>query len=494
MGIYVGVDVGTSGLKAIAVRGEDGSALASASREYPIEIPRNGWAEQDAEAFVEAGLSALAEVAEKLGPRRDEVRAIGLAGQMHSAVLLGERDELLRRAILWCDVRTTEECRAITAKLGRDGLRRTVKNTAYECMTLPKLLWLARHEPEVLARTRTVLMPKDYLGLRLTGARVTDVSDASGTLAFDPAARAWSKELLDALGVPASIFPPALESPASRGELLPQVARRTGLPAGVVVTAGAADNAAAAVGLGVVRAGRVMASIGTSGVVVAHTDAVRVDPDMRLHAFCAAVPERSYVMGVVQTAGLALRWFRDTIARTDYDAIGAAAARSREGARGILFLPYLLGERIDASARGAFVGISADTTLDDLSRAVFEGVAFGLADSVLVMRALDPPIAPSEIRLSGGGAKSALWRQIIADVVEAPVAITTSTEGPSLGAAILAAVAAGEWPKVEDAADAWVRVVERVEPRASVSAVYREHHAQHRALYADLKERFRALA
>jgi xylulokinase len=508
MALFLGLDVGTSGLKAIAVDPERGAVVASETRDYPLSTPRTGWAEQDAEDFATAAVEALAAIARALGPRAAEVRAIGLTGQMHSAVVLDADDAPIRPAILWCDTRTTAECAAIRERLGDDGLARTVGNRALEGFTLPKLLWLRTNEPASFARARRVLMPKDFVGLRLTGVSATDVSDAAGTLAFDSGARRFSPEVLAAFDLPASMFPPAAESIEPLGPILPEVARATGLPSTTRVVRGAADNAAGAVGLGVVRAGRAMASIGTSGVVLAHTDAYVVEPAMRLHSFASAVPGKHYLMGVMLAAGGALRWYRDVLcdgetmaaelSRTDaYQIITDAASTSRPGAGGVVFLPYLMGERTphpDALARGAFVGMTARTTKADLSRAVLEGITFGLCDSLDLMRSLDASLAAGEIRLTGGGAKSPFWQKLMADVFGVRVAITTSTEGPAYGAAILAAVGAGAFASVEEACDALVHVTKTVAPDPAESARYRDVHAVYRALYGDLRDRFRALA
>lgn len=509
MGILLGIDVGTSGLKAIAVDQTSGRVEASATHAYPLSTPRPGWAEQDPEDFAAGLEAALAAVAGKLGKRAREVRAIGLTGQMHTAVLLDAARRPVRPAILWCDTRTTAECEAIRAALGDDGLRRATGNRALEGFTLPKLLWLRTHEPDAFARVDKVLMPKDYAGLLLTGEIGADVSDASGTLAFDPAAHAWSSEVLSTFALPPSLFPPVGDSPSILGHLTPEMAESLGLPAGIPVARGAADNAAGAVGLGVVRPGRAMASIGTSGVVLAHTAGLAVEPQMRLHSFCHAVPGQYYAMGVMLAAGGALRWYRDVLCDGEklaaeirgadaYEIITDTASTARPGAGGVVFLPYLMGERTphaDALARGALVGMTARTTKADISRAVLEGITFGLCDSLDLIREIDPGQAgAAEIRLTGGGARSPFWRQLMADVFEMPVAVTTSTEGPAFGAAILGGVAAGAFASVEDGADALVHVTSRVAPEPSAAARYREIHAVYRGLYGDLRERFRALS
>lgn len=507
MTLLIGVDVGTSGLKAIAVSSDRGQVVASRAHSYPLSTPHPGWAEQDANDFEAAAIAALREIASALGPRAADVRAIGLTGQMHSAVLLDDALVPIRPVILWCDTRTTAECEQIREKLGDEGLARAVGNRALEGFTLPKLLWLRAHEPASLERARAVLMPKDLIGLRLTGEVGTDVSDASGTLAFDPGARAWSAEIQRAFDLPASLFPKAGESPSILGHLTPAMASATGLPGGIPVARGAADNAAGAVGLGVVRPGRAMASIGTSGVVLAHTASYAVEPAMRLHSFCHAVPGQYYAMGVMLAAGGALRWYRDVLGdgerlaaelrRVDpYEIITDTASTARPGASGVVFLPYLMGERTphnDALARGALVGVTARTTKADISRAVLEGITFGLADSLELIREIHAG-SIDEIRLTGGGARSGFWRQLMADVFNTRVAITTSTEGPAFGAALLGGVAAGIFPSTEQAADALVHVTASVAPEPAAAARYREIHAVYRGLYADLKRRFGELA
>lgn len=508
MALVLGIDVGTSGLKAIAVDDESGAVVASATRDYPLSTPRPGWAEQDPEDFEQAALDALRQITSTLGRRAGSVRAIGLTGQMHSAVLLDAAGAVVRPAILWCDTRTTAECAAITAALGEDGLRRAVGNRALEGFTLPKLLWLRTHEPAAYASIRRVLMPKDFVGLRLTGAEGADVSDASGTLAFDPGARGWSDEILRALDVPRAFFPDVGESQDVLGALHAEAAEATGLPIGIPVIRGAADNAAGAVGLGVVRAGRAMASIGTSGVVLVHTDAYVVEPGMRLHSFCHAVPGRYYLMGVMLAAGGALRWYRDVLCDGErmaaeirgvdpYEILTDSASTARQGSGGVVFLPYLMGERTphaDAAARGALVGVTARTTKADISRAVLEGITFGLADSLDLVRSTPGAGEIREIRVTGGGARSDFWRRMMADVFGAEVAVVTSGAlGPAFGAALLAAVSAGSFDSVEQACDALVHVTSRVTPDPIASARYRDIHAIYRSLYGDLQARFREL-
>jgi len=504
MGLLVGVDVGTSGLKAVAVDGETGRTVASATHEYPLSTPHPGWAEQDPVDHERALGLALRELTAALGPRAGAIRSIGLTGQMHSAVLLDVAKQPVRPAMLWCDTRSTTECEVIRATLGDAGLRRAVGNRALPGFTLPKLLWLRAHEPEAYALVDKVLMPKDWAGWLLTGEIGADVSDASGTLAFDPGARRWSDEVLDALDVPASLWPEVGDSPSILGHLSASMASLTGLPAGIPVARGAADNAAGAVGLGVVRPGRAMASLGTSGVVLAHAATYQVEPAMRLHTFCHAVPGAYYAMGVMLAAGGALRWYRDVLCDGEklgaeirgadpYEIILDTASTARTGAGGLIFLPYLMGERTpydDALARGALVGLTARTTKAEISRAVLEGITFGLCDSLDLLR---KTASFEEIRLTGGGARSRFWRQMMADVFDTPVAVTTSTEGPAFGAALLGGVAAGAFASVEEAAEALVHVTARVAPDPVNADRYREIHAAYRGLYQDLRDRFRDL-
>ena len=506
MDLLVGLDVGTSGLQAIAIDRDRGNVVAQASHDYPLSTPRPGRAEQDVADFEEAAVLALRALVEALGPKKASIRSIGVTGQMHSAVLLDEANQPVRPAILWCDTRTTAECDEIRATVGEDGLREAVGNRALEGFTLPKLLWVRKHEPEVWGRVRKVLMPKDFINQRLTGELGADVSDASGTLVFDPGARRWSAKMLNAFELPASLFPHVGESAALLGRLTPEMAIATGLPGGIPVARGAADNAAGAVGLGVVRAGRAMASVGTSGVVLAHTEGYAVEPQMRLHAFCHAVAGQHYQMGVMLSAGGALRWYRDVLGDGErlaaelrgsdpYEIITDTASTARIGAGGVVFLPYLMGERTphnDASARGALIGLTARTTKADISRAVLEGITFGLADSLDLIRETNPGAA-AEIRLTGGGARSPFWRQLMADVFDTPVVVTSSTEGAAFGAALLGGVAAGLFASAPEAADALVHVTKRLAPEPAAAARYRDIHAAYRGLYSDLKERFRAL-
>jgi xylulokinase len=510
MALLIGLDVGTSGLKAIAVDAATGAVAATEMVAYPLNTPHPGWAEQQPDDFAKAGITALRRLTGALGARAREVRAIGLTGQMHSAVLLDAAHQVVRPAILWCDSRTSAECRAITDRLGHAGLHDQLGNLALEGFTLPKLLWVRDHEPETFDQVATVLMPKDYLGWVLTGEIGTDDSDASGTLAFDPGRRQWSDEVIEAFGLPRHIFPAAGPSTTRLGLLRDEIADQTGLPAALPVARGAADNAAAAVGLGVIESGLAMVSIGTSGVVLVPTDDHVVEPHLRLHSFCHAVPGAHYLMGVVLAAGGALRWYRDVLCdgerlaaelRSDdpYAIICEAASTSRPGAGGVVFLPYLMGERTphhDAAARAALVGLTARTTKADISRAVLEGITYGLCDSLALVRdlaAVGGAPQVTEARLSGGGAQSAFWRQLLADVLDCDIVTTTSTEGPAYGAALLGGCSAGVFDSVAQACAALVHPTARLVPEPVTRDKYAAVHHSYRQLYDALRAPFATL-
>jgi xylulokinase len=475
----IGLDVGTSSAKGIAIDAT-GTVLAEAERAYPLSTPRPGWAEQDPEDWWRAASAVL----DELGA--DRAAGIGLSGQMHGLVLLGADDRPLRPAILWNDGRSQPQCDAIEARLGIERLVALSGNRALAGFTAPKLLWLAEHEPDVLERTRSLLLPKDYVRLRLTGERATDVADASGTLLLDVGARAWSDRLCEAFGADPAWLPAVLESPEAGGTTA----------AGVPVAAGAGDQAAGALGAGVVDgAGPASIVLGTSGVVFAARDAYAPDPRGRLHAFAHAVPGTWHVMGVELSAAGALRWLRDATTGSDgvsFDALTAEAAVWAPGAEGLRFAPYLSGERTphaDADVRGAFVGLSLRHDRGALVRAVLEGVAHGLADAWDLVRAMaDPPTPPPTVgRLSGGGARSALWTEIVAATLGLPLERTASDAGAAFGAALLGGVAGGVFADVREAVDACVRVTARVEPDPALVAAYAQQRDAFRSLYPALR-------
>ena len=455
--------------------------LATATRGYELSTPRPGWAEQDPDDWRRATESALAEVS-----AGREIAGIGLSGQMHGLVVLDEAGSVIRPAILWNDQRTASECAEIEDRIGLDRLIGMTGNRALPGFTAPKLLWLRRHEPEAYARIARVMLPKDYVRLGLTGAWAIDASDASGTLLLDVARRDWSAEVVDALELPREWLPPVLESPEVSGRVTN--GRSDALASGIPVAAGAGDQPAAAVGVGATRPGTLSVVLGTSGVVLAPLPAYAHDAEARVHAFCHARPGTWQAMGVMLSAAGSLQWLHDTIAKdVPFDALVAEAETWPPGAEGLLFLPYLAGERTphaDPDARGAFVGLELRHDRGALVRAVLEGVAFGLADSLDLLRSLGVDAATA--RVSGGGARSRLWLRIVASVLGVPLELTESEEGSALGAALLGGVAGGVFADVDDAVDRCVRVTSTVEPEPTWHAAYRSAHERYRALYPAL--------
>jgi xylulokinase len=459
--VLVGLDVGTTGAKAIAITPE-GELLATAEADYPLSTPRPGWAEQDPEDWWRASQSALA----RLG---HEPAAIGLSGQMHGLVALDGADRVLRPAILWNDQRTAQECAEIERRIGLERLIQLTGNRALTGFTAPKLLWVRRHEPELYARIEHVLLPKDYVRLRLTGERATDAADASGTLLFDVPRRRWSEEVLEALEIPSAWLPAAYESPD------------------VPAAPGAGDQAAAALGVGVDRPGPLSIVLGTSGVVFAALPGFAADEQARAHSFCHAVPGGWHAMGVMLSAAGSLRWLRDVVGGT-YDELTAEAERWPPGAEGLTFLPYLQGERTphaDPNARGAFVGLTLRHDRGAHVRAVLEGVAYGLRDSLELLRGLG--VEAHVGRASGGGARSDLWLRIVASVLDLPLERPVVEEGSAYGAALLAGVAVGSFGDLHEAVEACVRTRGRIEPEPSWREAYEAGYARFRALYPALR-------
>ena len=485
----LGIDVGTGGTRAVLID-EAGRLLGTSTAEHaPMSSPELGWAEQDPADWWRAACGAIKECMTKAGATAGEVRAIGLSGQMHGLVLLDAAGEVLRPALIWCDQRTEEECRAITERVEAKRLIELTANPALTGFTLPKIWWVRAHEPEKWSRVRSIMLPKDYVRFKLTGARATDVADASGTLLFDVVNRRWSAEMLKASDLNAEILPEVFESPEISGRVSKNGSSAIGLREGTPVVAGAGDQAAGAVGMGIVEPGNVSATIGTSGVVFAATSSPVVEPKGRIHTFCHAIPGRWHVMGVTQGAGLSLRWFRDQFASgTSYDALMKTAAEAPAGADGLLWAPYLMGERtphLDPNARGALVGLTAQHTHAHVIRAILEGVAFSLRDTFTIFRELGVPV--KSIRLGGGGARSYLWQQIQADTYGMPVDVVTAEEGAAYGAALLAGVGAGVWRSVESACETAVHVAKRVEPIAKNVALLNQRYAEYRKLYPALR-------
>ena len=491
MSVLLGLDVGTGGARVLAVD-ESGEVLSEVSAEYPLHSPHPGWSEQNPEDWWSASKEALEKAAAEAG---GEVAGIGLTGQMHGSVFLDSSDEVIRPALLWNDQRTEEQCAEITNAVGEERLIQLSGNPALTGFQAPKVLWLRSEEPENYDRLARVLLPKDYVRLRLTGEYATDVSDAAGTLFFDVGERDWSKEILAALDVPEEWMPKVHEGPESTGVLREAVAEELGLPVGVPVAAGGGDNAAAAIGVGVVREGVVSSSVGTSGVIFAHAEEFTPDPSGRLHAFCHTVPDKYHLMGVTLSAGGSLSWWHDTLdGRFDYEDLSRMAAEAPPGSEGLLFLPYLSGERTphsDPAARGAFFGLTSRHGKEHMSRALMEGVIFSLKESLEIMRELGTPI--EQVRAIGGGARGELWRQLQADIYGTSIYRTTTDEGPAYGAALLAGVAAGIYGDVQEAS-AQVELRDEVtEPQEKNVRLYEEYFEAYRSLYPATKNTMRRL-
>ena len=483
--LLLGLDVGTSGVKAILMA-EGGAIAASATIPLSLSTPQPGWAEQDPAAWWDAAVAAI-HVVRATCPTAP-IAAIGISGQMHSSVFLDKSGEVIRPALLWCDGRTTAECAEITERVGGEArLRDLACNPALEGFTLPKVLWLRTREPEAYARLATVMLPKDYIRFRLTGVLATDPSDASATLMYDTAHLRWSDEILAAVGVSRTIVPDVGGSSEVLGRVTTDAAAVTGIASGTPVVGGGADNACGAAGVGVLAPGEVVSSWGTSGTVLAPMSEPHVDPALRAHTFCHVAPGTWYMMGVVLSAGGAFAWYRDQLAREvaglrDADALLDAEASSvPPGAGGVTFLPYLQGERTphrDAAARGAFVGLSMAHTRAHLTRAVLEGVTFALRDSLTILH--DLGMSPSRLLLTGGGAKSPFLRQLQAEVFGLPVGTVNREEGPAYGAALLAAVGAGVFPDVASAARATLERSPLESPRAGAHAMYDDPYRRYR--------------
>ena len=492
----LGIDVGTGGTRALLID-ETGAVIASAVHDHePFASPRSGWAEQDPQDWWKACRGAVSKLLRESSIPAKEIACIGLSGQMHGAVLLDRNNEVLRPALIWCDQRTAEECRWLNDNIGARRIVELTSNPALTNFTLTKLLWVRTHEPNIWRRFNNFLLPKDYIRLCLTGVRAIDVADASGTLLLDVAHRRWSDEMLDAVELDPDCLPELHECQNIVGRVTPGAAASTGLLAGTPVVAGAGDQAAGATGMGIVRPGDVSATIGTSGVVFAATSSPVTDPEGRLHTFCHAIPGRWHVMGVTQAAGLSLRWFRDTfgiepggVAQTEpYDQLLAEAAKVPPGSGGVLWAPYLMGERtphLDPFARAALIGLAADHSRGHIIRAVLEGVAFSLKDTLTIFKQLGVPA--QAIRVGGGGARSPLWRQIQADVYGQGVEVVQAEEGAAYGAALLAGVGVGVWPSVDAACDAVVRVAKRIAPDANAKHVMQTAYAAYRRVYPALR-------
>ncbi|MGD2101111.1 MAG: xylulokinase [Acidimicrobiia bacterium] len=494
MSYVVGIDVSTTATKAVLVDGE-GAVRAVGSSAYDYEIPHPLWSEQDPGLWWDATVASVRSVLETSGVDPAEITGIGLTGQMHGSVFLDSSGEVIRPALLWNDQRTADECDEIRSRVGRDMLIRTSGNDALTGFTSPKLLWVRNHEPENWERVATILLPKDYVRLCLTGTRALDVAGGSGTGLFDLASRTWSQDVLSALDLDPGLFPPVFEGPETTGVISDEAARATGLVSGTPVVAGGGDQSANAVGVGATLSGVVALSLGTSGVVFATSDGPAVDPEARVQAFCHAVPERWHMMGVMLSAAGSLRWLRDSLAPgREFSELVEGASEIPPGSEGLIFLPYLSGERTphpDPKARGAFVGLTAGHDLRHLTRAVLEGVAFGLRDGLDLMVQAGVP-KPVSIRASGGGMRSELWRQILADVLESEIDTVGTEEGAAYGAALLAAVGAGLHATVDSAVEACVSAQPAAAP-GDDTGVYARNHRMFQELYPALRPTFHAI-
>lgn len=495
MPYLLGLDVGTSGAKAL-ICDERGKVLATATSEYPLSSPEPLWSEQNPADWWRGAQEALRAVVKQANVEPKQIAGLGLTGQMHGSVFLDGRSEVIRPAILWNDQRTSHECDEITRRFEGDDLIEITGNPALTGFQAPKILWLRNREPENYARVAQILLPKDYIRLLLTGVSATDASDAAGTLLLDLRKRDWSERMLNMLDIPRAWLPRVYEGPEVTGKLLPKIATTLGLPDGLPVVAGGGDNAAAAVGTGVVQAGVVSSSIGTSGVLFAHAEKIALDPQGRLHTFCHTVPGKYHLMAVTLSAGGSFRWLRDLLresagasATLSYDEMTAAAAEIYPGSNGLIFLPYLTGERtphLDPWASGAFIGLTSRHTQAHLIRAVMEGVAFSLRDGLEIMRDLKVPLG--QIRATGGGGRSPLWRQMQADVYGMEVASLTVEEGPAYGAALLAGVGTGLFSDVREAANRCVAVAGMTKPNPDAQERYEKAYAVYRKLYPQLRE------
>lgn len=505
MRYVIGIDIGTSGTKTVLFD-ETGKVISSASAEYPLYQPKNGYAEQEPADWWNAASSTVRKVITESGINSGEIAGVGLSGQMHGLVMLDENGEVLRRSIIWCDQRTAAEVDEMNEKLGREKLIEITANPALTGWTAAKILWVKNNEPDIFSKCRHILLPKDYIRYKLTGEYATEVSDASGMQLLDVPNRCWSEEVCDTLGIDMSMLAKVYESCEVTGKISRSAAGMTGLAEGTVVVGGAGDNAAAAVGTGVVTDGKAFTTIGTSGVVFAHTSKVSIDSKGRVHTCCAAVPGCWHIMGVTQGAGLSLKWFRDNFCQAEKDTarlmgvdeyflMDKEAGTVPIGANRLLYLPYLMGERtphLDPDARGVFFGLSAIHTKKDMLRAVMEGVAYSLRDCVEVCREMG--IDVSDMMACGGGGTSPLWRQMLADLYACPVKTAVSKEGPALGAAILAMVGAGIYSSVPDACEKLVGVSEIQSPIEENVSVYEKFFRLYDEIYPAVKDKFAKLA
>ena len=497
MQYVMGLDIGTSGVKAL-ILSKTGEVISTANESYPLATPNSGWAEQNPNDWWQSVIKVIDKVVKKGNIEADKIAGLSLSGQMHSSVFLDDNMEVIRPAILWSDTRTAKQCKEIIEKTGGlDNLINKVSNPALEGFTAPKILWLKENEPKNYQKINFVLMPKDYIRYKLTGEINTEVSDAAGTLLFDVKKQEWSKEIIEKLDLDYNILPPVLNSIDIAGQINKSTAEMTSLSLGTPVAAGGADNACGAVGSGIIKEGRVMVSIGSSGVVLAQSSQPKADQKGRIHLFNHAKPDSWYMMGVMLSAGMSFNWLKEKLFqdKLDYDNLNQKAANVEVGSEGLIFLPYLYGERTphaDANARGVFFGISGRHQQKHFIRAVMEGVTFGLKDSLRLIEKQNVDI--KEIRAIGGGAKSEVWQQIMADILGYPINLLNVEEGPAYGAALIAGVGVGLFNSFETVADNIIKVKKTVQPNKENVKKYKKYYGLYRELYPSLKNEYKKLS
>ena len=505
MAFYIGIDIGTSGTKTVLFD-RNGNVIRGSSYEYPLHQPAIGYAEQDPEDWWRAVQCSIRDVVDSSGIKKDDIKGIGLSGQMHGAVLMDKDNNVLRRAIIWCDQRSGRECDEITSVIGADRLIEITANPALTGFTASKILWVKNNEPNIYDKIKKVLLPKDYIRFKLTGEFATEVSDASGMQLMNIAGRSWSHEVISEVCMDIEWFAKMYESQEVSGMISSEAAVVTGLKQGTPVVGGAGDQAAGAVGNGIVKKGVVSSTIGTSGVVFAHSDTVTIDPQGRVHTFCHAVPGAWHIMGVTQGAGLSLKWFRDNFCLEEIDQASSIgldpyfimdkkAAAINAGSNGVIYLPYLMGERtphLDPDARGVFFGLSAKHGKYDMVRSVMEGVVYSLRDCFEIIEGMGVDVG--NVRASGGGGKSQLWRQMQADILNVDINTVSSPEGPALGVAILASVGTGEYSSVQEACDNIIRIKTLQKANTANVPEYEKYYQIYKSLYTSLKSDFKKIA
>ncbi len=501
MNYLIGIDIGTSGTKTVLFD-TYGNSISSCTKEYPLYQPQNGWAEQNPEDWWNAAIVTIKSVINKSNIDPKDIKGIGLSGQMHGLVMLDEKNQVLRPSIIWCDQRTSKECKEITEKIGEKRLIEITANPALTGFTASKILWVRNNEEEIYKRCKKILLPKDYIRFKLTGEYATEVSDASGMQLLDVPNRKWSKEVLEKLDIDENMLGKVYESVEVTGEINREASRLTGLKEGTIVVGGAGDNAAAAIGTGVCESGKAFVTLGTSGVVYAHIDNIAIDPKGRVHTFCSSVKGKWHVMGVTQACGLSLKWFRDNFCLSEisvakqmgidpYDLMNEEAKKSVIGSNKLIYLPYLMGERtphLDPNCRGVFFGLSAVHEKKDMIRAIMEGVTFSQRDSMDILREMN--ISVNDIVACGGGSRSPLFREMLSNILKCSIKTAVSNEGPALGASLLSSVGAGIYKSVEEACSNCVRFNEPLELNEEDSKKYDEYYAIYKSLYSPLKDSF----